>query len=35
MCYAGLFDTGTLNTFRAAFGVETSVLAPDTELAFA
>jgi acyl homoserine lactone synthase len=35
MCYAGLFDTGTLRAFRATFGVETSVLAPDTELAFA
>ena len=38
MCYAGLFDTGEgpLKAFRAATGIEHSVLAPDAkEIAFA
>jgi N-acyl-L-homoserine lactone synthetase len=38
MCYAGLFDTGEgpLKAFRAAAGIEHSVLAPDAkEIAFA
>jgi len=38
MCYAGLFDTGEgpLKAFRAATGIERSVLAPGArEIAFA
>jgi hypothetical protein len=38
MCYAGLFDTGEgpLKAFRAAAGIEHSVLAPGAkEIAFA
>jgi hypothetical protein len=38
MCYAGLFDTGEgpLRAFRAATGIDHSVLAPGAkEMAFA
>jgi hypothetical protein len=38
MCYAGLFDTGEgpLKAFRAATGIDHSVLAPGAqEIAFA